>query len=197
VADEHGDGWWVASDGRSYPPEARPPVPTPEGDRTQQVPAAASPPAWGAPSDQQPPAWGAPPQPPPPPAWGASPYGQAPSGPMGTAQTTPSNGMAIAALVLGIGSLLFALIPFVGFASVPFAIGAVVLGVIGLGKSREIGQGKGLAIGGLVTGALALAVSVLYVLLFIVIADEADDGINSDPSNGVCNPDRFLQDPDC
>jgi hypothetical protein len=107
--------------------------------------------------------------------------------------------MAIAALVLGIGSLLFALIPFVGFASVPFAIGAVVLGVIGLGKSREIGQGKGLAVGGLVTGALALAVSVLYVLLFIVIADDVEDdgGINTDPSNGVCDSDRFLQDPDC
>jgi hypothetical protein len=197
VADEHGDGWWIASDGKWYPPEARPTVPSPEGDRTEQVPAAASPPAWGAPPQQQAPAWGATPQPPPP-TWGASPYGQPPSGPMATAPAAPSNGMAIAALVLGIGSLLFALIPFVGFASVPFAIAAVVLGVIGLGKARELGQGKGLAIGGLVTGALALAVSVLYVLLFVVIADEADDeGINTDPSNGVCNADRFLQDPDC
>ena len=187
MADEERDGWWVASDGRSYPPEARQPVPTPEGAGTQQVPMASPPPAWGAPPPQQPP-----------PGYGPAPYGQAPAGGWGAPQAAPSNGLAIGALVLGIGSLLFALIPFVGFASVPFAIGAVVLGVIGLGKSREIGQGKGLAVGGLVTGALALAVSVLYVLLFIVIADDVDDeGINTDPSNGVCNPDRFLQDPDC
>jgi hypothetical protein len=168
-------------------------------ERTQQVP------AWGAPPQPppqpqpQPPAWGAPP-PPPPPGYGPAPYGQPPAGSWGAPQAAPpSNGLAIGALVLGIGSLLFAFIPFVGFASVPFAIGAVVLGVIGLGKSRENGQGKGLAIGGLVTGAVALAVSVLYVLLFIVIADDVEDdgGINTDPSNGVCDSDRFFQDPDC
>ena len=191
MADEERDGWWVASDGRSYPPEARPAVPAPEGVGTQQAPMASPPPAWGAPPPQQPP---------PPPGYGPASYGQAPAGGWGaTPQAPPSNGLAIGALVLGIGSLLFAFIPFVGFASVPFAIGAVVLGVIGLGKSREIGQGKGLAIGGLVTGALALAVSVLYVLLFIVIADDVDDdgGIDTDPSNGVCDNSRFLQDPDC
>lgn len=190
MADEERDGWWVASDGKSYPPEARQPVPAPEGVGTQEAPMA-SPPAWGSPP---------PPQPPPPPGYGPASYGQAAPGGWGaTPQAAPSNGLAIGALVLGIGSLLFAFIPFVGFASVPFAIGAVVLGVIGLGKSREIGQGKGLAIGGLVTGAVALAVSVLYVLLFIVIADDVDDdgGINSDPSNGVCDSDRFFQDPDC
>jgi hypothetical protein len=165
-------------------------VPSPEGAGTQQVPAASPPPGWGAPPPQQPPA---------PPGYGAAPYGQAPGGQWGSPQASPSNGLAIGGLVLGIGALLFAFIPFVGFASVPFAIGAVVLGVIGLGKAREIGQGKGLAIGGLVTGALALAVSVLYVLLFIVIADDVEDdgGINTDPSNGVCDSDRFLQDPDC
>lgn len=170
-------------------------------ESTEQAPTAPQAPAWGAPPPPPPPAWGSPPPPPPaPPGYGPAPYGQPPAGSWGAPQAAaPSNGMAIGALVLGIGSLLFAFIPFVGFASVPFAIGAVVLGVIGLGKSREIGQGKGLAIGGLVTGAVALVVSVLYVLLFIVLADDVDDdgGINTDPSNGVCDSDRFLQDPDC
>jgi hypothetical protein len=195
-------GWWTASDGRSYPPEARPATPPPPPDQTQEVPS--SPPGWGAPP---PPPPGPPPPPPGPPAWGAGvgPGGyQQAAGPgaWGGAQfpgggTSGSPGLAIASLVLGIGSLLFALIPFVGFAAVPFAIAGVVLGVLGLSRARSTNQGKGLAIGGMATSAAALVVCALYLVLFVVIADNTSDDINSDPSNGICDSDRFLQDPDC
>jgi hypothetical protein len=39
----------------------------------------------------------------------------------------------------------------------------------------------------------------MIVALAVWADDTVDDfdGINSDPSNGVCNEDRFLQDPDC
>ena len=40
---------------------------------------------------------------------------------------------------------------------------------------------------------------IVIVILLIVAANQVDDvdDINSDPSDGVCNEDRFLQDPDC
>ncbi|HXH56814.1 DUF4190 domain-containing protein [Iamia sp.] len=105
--------------------------------------------------------------------------------------------MAIAALVLGIGALLFALIPVVGYASVPFAIAAIALGVMGMNKAKtQGGAGKGLAIGGLVTGVLALLVSLVWTLVLVLAADDIEE-INSDPSDGECNEERVLQDPDC
>jgi hypothetical protein len=196
-------GWWTASDGRSYPPEARPATPPPPSDQAQEVPS--SPPGWGAPP---PPPPGPPPPPPGPPAWGGPGFGpagyqQAPGpgawggGQFPAAGASGSPGLAIASLVLGIGSLLFALVPFVGFAAVPFAIAGVVLGVLGFSRARSTNQGKGLAIGGMATSAAALVVCALYLVLFVVIADNTSDDINSDPSNGICNSDRFLQDPDC
>jgi hypothetical protein len=192
-------GWWIASDGKAYPPEARPP----EADRPPPSPAwsapgfnAPQPPAPPPGAPVQPPSYPAPPPPPPPPApaygspWGApQPYGGPP------ASTTP--GLAIASLVLGVGALLFSLIPFVGFASLPFAIAGIVLGVIGLSRAKKGDGGRGLSIAGLSTSVIAILVSALYLVLFVVVADNTSDDINSDPSNGVCNSDRFFQDPDC
>jgi hypothetical protein len=183
VADEQRAGWWIASDGKAYPPEARPP----QVDPTPPSPVP-GPPAWPAPSyPAPPPPPGAPPYGGP---WGApQPYGGAP------ASTTP--GLAIASLILGVGALLFALIPFVGFASVPFAICGLVFGILGISRAQKGEGGKGLSIAGVSTSVAAILVSVLYLVLFVVIADNTSDDINSDPSNGVCNSDRFLQDPDC
>jgi len=120
-----------------------------------------------------------------------------PPGGAGFGAAPASNGIAIAALIVGIISLLFALIPVVGWFSVPFAIGAIGMGVAGLSRAKSANTGRGLAIGGIVTGVLALLASVVWTVLLVVVADDVDSDINSDPSDGVCNRDRFLEDPDC
>jgi hypothetical protein len=60
---------------------------------------------------------------------------------------------------------------------------------------------KGLAIGGIVTGALGLLIGLAFLVFFVVLGATTEDtdfgDINSDPSDGVCDESRFLQDPDC
>lgn len=116
-------------------------------------------------------------------------------------QSSQTNGLAIAALVLGILSIPLA---FACGAGVLFGIAGVVLGFLGVKKANEEmgGSGKGLAQAGIVTGVLGILATVAFVLLWAFVwntaVDNIDDlDINSDPSDGVCNEDRFLQDPDC
>ena len=145
-----GPGWWLASDGRYYPPEQAP----------------------GA-------------QAPPPPAFTAySQYG-APF-----VQTT-TNGLAIASMVLGI-----LWIYWVG------SILALVFGYVAKGQiDRAAGRqtGRGMAIAGIVLGWIGVAALALVVVLALAFSDDIDDldDINTDPSDGFCDEDRFLQDPDC
>ena len=113
-----------------------------------------------------------------------------------------SNGMAVGALVLGILSLLGAF--FCG-SGILFGLIAVVLGVLGMKKANSLpGQPqRGLAIAGIVTGAIGSIISIIVILFVYVLGSTADDisndlgEINSAPSDGVCDTDRFLQDPDC
>lgn len=107
--------------------------------------------------------------------------------------------MAIAALVLGLLSLVGTL--FCG-AGVLFGAIAIVLGVLGLRKANElVGQPqRGVAIAGIVTGALGVLASLAFILVVFVFGSSVEDdfeGINTDPADGVCDQSRFLQDPDC
>lgn len=136
-----------------------------------------------------------PPQPP-----GAAPT---PTGP------APSNGASTAALVVGIISLL--LFWAFGIGAV-VGIVAIILGIKGTkAAARHPSRpGNGAAIAGIVTGAigifLSLTVGAIVVITFLGseaeqeferIGEELDGGINSDPADGVCNEDRYYQDPDC
>jgi len=109
------------------------------------------PPGYGAPAA---PGYGAPP----PPGFGAPQPGQwAPAPPV----AGQSNGMAVAALVCGIISF-FCLGLLLG-------IPAVVLGFLGLNKSKELGgTGKGQAIAGIVLGGLATLWSIGFFLLVLL-----------------------------
>jgi len=117
-------------------------------------PFAPTPPPYGAP----PPPYGSPPPP----------YGAPP----------PTNGMATAALVIGIIAALavFTLIgAFVAF--VP-GVTAVVLGILGLQRAGRTpdGRGRGLAIAGIVLGALATVASLVafaVVAVFVASSDTA------------------------
>ena len=104
------------------------------------------------------------------------------------AQATSNNGLAIASLVLGIlwvywiGSIL-----------------ALIFGYVAKGQiDRSAGRqtGRGMAIAGIVLGWIGVAVLALVIVLAVAFADDLDD-INTDPSDGFCNEERFLEDPDC
>lgn len=96
---------------------------------------------------------------------------QQPPGPQGS--RTP--GVAVAALVCGILALLLSWVPIIGLVAFPLGIAAVVTGVIGLRKSKEPGYGgRGLAIGGLVTGVLGLVVALLIAAVFVNVLNDPD-----------------------
>jgi hypothetical protein len=74
---------------------------------------------------------------------------------------------------------------------------AVIFGAVGMRKAGQLPgrlhHGRGLA--GVLTGAAGIVLGIAFVVLVVVAADEVD--INTDPVDGVCEEDRFLQDPDC
>jgi hypothetical protein len=86
------------------------------------------------------------------------------------AEGGPSNGLALAALIVGLVSLGIAWIPFVGLLGVMGGLVALLLGTFGRGRARRIANGAGLALGGIITGVLAIllgiATTVLPLLFF-------------------------------
>jgi hypothetical protein len=71
-----------------------------------------------------------------------------------------TNGQSVAALVLGIASLV--LCPLLG-------IGAVIVGTLARSETSRTGQaGYGLALTGLILGWIAVAVMILFCLMFVL-----------------------------
>lgn len=73
-----------------------------------------------------------------------------------------TNGLAVAALIVGILSLCAAFVPVVG---VVVGLVAVVMAILGMNKAKKglAGQ-RGLAVGGLITGAIGLILGLLVTL---------------------------------
>jgi hypothetical protein len=80
----------------------------------------------------------------------------------------PTNGLAVASLVLGILSILlfFTVVP-------PFILGglAVIFGIIGLSKAAQGAPNKGLAVAGLVCGAIGLVAAIAFIALVVSAGD--------------------------
>lgn len=93
------------------------------------------------------------------PAWDQGPgYGQAPA--------TGTDGVAIAALVLGILALLSSWFVLGGL----LGIVSLVLGFIGLGRvKRNRSKGRGMAITGIVTGIVSIIVAILIVVIGVTM----------------------------
>ena len=75
-------------------------------------------------------------------------------------QAPPTNGLAVAALIIGILSLLVSWIPFVGLLGVVGGGLALLLGLLGRGRAKKIANGAALAVTGIVTGLLAVLVGI-------------------------------------
>lgn len=93
-------------------------------------------------------------------------------GPATYGQATTGNRAATAALVCGLIAVAIAWVPLLVVAGLVLAIIAVVFGAKGLRNSRTSGAGKGRAVTGLVTGVLALGLSVVGVILTIGVFRE-------------------------
>lgn len=116
-----------------------------------------------------------------------------PGNPQWAPSPSPSaSGMAIAGLVLGVVGILTCWL--CGLGAVLGVIG-VVLAAVALSRSNRLPgrPDRGLAIAGVVTNVLAIIAGVVIVAVLIASAEP----INSDPADGYCNEDRWLQDPDC
>ena len=100
-----------------------------------------------------------------------------------------TNGQAVAALVLGIvGVVLFWTI----WLGVILGTLAVVFGTLGRSKGKQGASNQGLATAGIVLGIVAIVASVLFVILLIAFAADAEELIDridycSDhPSDPMC-----------
>lgn len=90
----------------------------------------------------------------------------------------PSNGMAVAALVLGILAIVF----FFVFFPIGFVLGvlAIVFGLIGRSRAKRdprLGR-KGMALAGAILGAIAIVLVIIVGVIIGIVISEADD-INS------------------
>jgi hypothetical protein len=109
------------------------------------------------------------------PEYGGQPYGAAPYGDPGAFGGSPSprNGLGVAALVLGILGLVSSLFVVGGL----LGLVAIVLGVLGRGraKRREATNG-GMALAGILTGAVAVVLSALVLAGVASLFNQADFG---------------------
>ncbi len=97
-----------------------------------------------------------------------TPVGPPPPPPPAPPAVQPTNGMAVASLVLGIVSLIlfFTVVP-------PFILGglAVLFGILGLSKANQGAPHKGLAIAGLICGAVGIVAAIAFIALIVTTGD--------------------------
>jgi RsiW-degrading membrane proteinase PrsW (M82 family) len=78
------------------------------------------------------------------------------------------NGMAVAALVLGILALVLF---FIWFLAPIMGLLAIIFGAVGISKANKIGgKGKGMAIAGLVCGVIGMLLSIVLVVIAVGVA---------------------------
>jgi hypothetical protein len=100
---------------------------------------------------------------------------------------TPSNGLGITALVLGVLAILLAFVPILGFASYPLAILGIVFGVVGLRRvSRRVATNRGVALAGLITSVIGFVLVIISTVLYVGAINAGVQGVN-DSLNAVHN----------
>lgn len=90
-----------------------------------------------------------------------------------------SNTLSLVGLILGIIGLVIAFVPCIGWLGSPLAVIGLILSIIGYRRDKEIGASTGMAIGGIITSALAILITIAYLLFWGKIADTATVEINS------------------
>ncbi len=101
------------------------------------------------------------------------------SGPVGGAPQSEGKGMAIASMVLGIVSVALCLY---WFLSIPAGIVAIVLGVL----ARRKGVGAGMALAGIITGAVGFVFGLVIVVLSFAGGGALDGFCDDNADNPFC-----------
>lgn len=113
-------------------------------------------------------------------------YGQPAGYPYAAPIVKKAPGLALAAMILGIVGVVTGFFVFGAL----LGIAAIVLGVLSLKKVKEAGAGKGFAITGIVTGAVAILFSLCMLFVYISVAQTAEKclevGTEDGHGNVVC-----------
>ena len=152
-----GPGWWLASDGRWYPPELWTGPPAVQG----QAPASGN--AWIVAPGQPGGGGGPPAYPGGPGPYGAAgaypPYAYGQQMPYGAPATKRTNGLAIASLVCSCAGILFLGVP---------GIVGIIFGFVArsqIRRSNGTQGGEGLALAGIIVGFAWIAILVLIIVV--------------------------------
>jgi hypothetical protein len=86
--------------------------------------------------------------------------------PYGTPVATPKQSLSLTSFILGLAGLLFAWIPVVGIFGFLASVGAVVTGF--LGRAKEPQAPKWMWLIGIIAGFVAIGISIIFFILFIV-----------------------------
>ncbi len=78
-------------------------------------------------------------------------------------------GMMVAALVLGIWSIVGLCIPYLGITAPIGAIIAIILGVMGKKKAKNAGAPAGMGTAGLVLGIVGLAIFIALIIIVVAV----------------------------
>jgi hypothetical protein len=147
-----GPGWWLASDGKWYPPEAWTGPPRQSDAAAAATPSYPGGPPAGNPSGVAYPGWA-----------GSQPYGYQPYGAPPYSGHRSTNGLAVASLICScVGIILFA---------VPCVLG-IIFGFVArnqIRRSNNMQQGSGLALAGIIVGFVAIGLLILGAILIAVV----------------------------
>lgn len=95
------------------------------------------------------------------------------------AQQAPSNGLGVAALVLGILAIVLAFVPILGFASYPLALVGIVLGAVGLARVRaRRATNRGVTVAGLVLSIVGLVCVIIATVLYVGAINAGVQGVD-------------------
>ncbi|MEO6206861.1 MAG: DUF4190 domain-containing protein [Candidatus Limnocylindrales bacterium] len=101
-----------------------------------------------------------------------------PAGPGLLAPPRSTNGLATAALVLGIVGAVLGLVPFLFFLAFVCGVLGIVFGFIGRSRSVESGVGRKSATAGLITGAVAVVLAIIGVVILVNVGEDAVDELD-------------------
>jgi hypothetical protein len=81
-----------------------------------------------------------------------------------TASTSPTNGSAVASLVLGILAVVLCWTVYLG---IGLGALAIVFGALGIGRARAAETNKGMAVAGIVLGIVGLVLSLVLIVVVV------------------------------
>jgi hypothetical protein len=90
----------------------------------------------------------------------------------------PTNGLGVAAMVLGIVGFLILWIPFIGYIGLVCGVLALILGIVGTATARRRGAGVGMAITGIILGALTVVLAIAGLVALGEAVRQLDQQLN-------------------